>query len=211
VVVASLARQRTSRLDVGSGLTDELAAIATSMEQLQALVRRGDEISIPVRISSHLSADPLADLATLLEAVTPQAVVVAASDEVALALADIVDVALLTVARPDDALDQADGFSVTWSPGEDHDLAVAVACRAAAFTGLPVHVEAAPGASERRFSGLVRGLSERGVALAEMRPDGAVRIGGHAPADIVVRAERDAVPIDWDSVDLGAAAARQPG
>jgi hypothetical protein len=208
IVVASLPRQQTSRLDVGSGLSDELAAIASSMERLEALVRRGAEHDIPVRISSHLSADPTADVVTIIEAIVPQIVIVAGTDENARSLPDVVEIQLVTVARGDLPMDQSDGFTVTWSQGESHDLSVAFACRLGAFTNVPVHIESAPGASERRFAGMRKSLSTRGVELSDTRSELSLRVGGQAPADIVVRAERDAVPVEWSTVDLGAA--RQP-
>ena len=55
VVVADLQPQGRL-LDLGSGLTGELAEMAAAMERQEVLVRRGEELGVPVRVIAHPSS-----------------------------------------------------------------------------------------------------------------------------------------------------------
>ncbi len=205
VVVASLQPQRASRLDVGSGLSDELAAITASMERLELLVARGDEVGVPVKISSHLSADPSGELLELVNVIAPGAVVLGERDDVYAAMAAAMEVETVTVSSPELSHVLTDGIWVIWRQDSHGDAAVVLGCRLAAFTGLPLHVSPGEGESDRRFSALQRALGERGIPLSADPPSAPMRISSHGSgdADVTVRAERDPAPVNWSSVDLG--------
>ncbi len=205
VVVASLQPQQSRRLDVGSGLTDELAAITESMERLERLVRRGAEVDVPVKISSRLSSDPAGDLLALIDAVEPQMIVLASRDQVTTSVAAAME-CLMVITHTDRVVSpDTDGVAVTWRQSGDEDAAVVVACRIAAYYGLPLHLAAAEGASSRRFAALSQQLTDRGVDVRPSEPLHPLRIGASAQShvDLAVRAEHAPVPVDWASQDLG--------
>jgi Kef-type K+ transport system membrane component KefB len=205
VVVASLHRQQHQRLDVGTGLTDELAAITSSMERLELLVGRGEEVGIPVKISSHLTSDMGSDLLALAGAITPQVVVAGAVDDGYAALLGGLEVEVVTVVAAEPAPSDADAITVRWRPDADGDAAVVLGCRVAALAGVAVHLTAEPGGAGRRFAGLQKALTDRGVRLTGAPPAFGVSVGAHGTAhvDVTTRAERDPAPVDWATVDLG--------
>jgi hypothetical protein len=204
IVVASLPKQKARRLDVGSGLSDELAAIASSMERLELLVRRGAEHDIPVKISSHLSADPASDVLELARAISPRVVVLGGADDATQRLLAELEVQVVSVAHGDLLLSQSEGFSVAWEEGDADDAAVALGCRLSAFTGTPLHLEAGSGASGRRFAALTKALAVREVDLVDTAPMFAIRVGRLGSAgDITTRPERDPLPVEWATVNLG--------
>ncbi len=82
VVVAALEPQK-EKLEMGSGLTDELAEMAATMERQQVLVKAGEDVGIPVRVRANPSSDLTGDLAVLAEALAPQYLVVWADDPAA--------------------------------------------------------------------------------------------------------------------------------
>jgi Kef-type K+ transport system membrane component KefB len=204
IVVASLQRQG-HRLNVGSGLTDELAAITSSMERLERLVQRGADVGIPVKISSHLTSDPGSDLLALSAAIGPRVVVLGANDNAYDVMLGGLETQVVTVAETEPVLTGADGVAVTWRQDADGDAAVVLGCRMAAFAGLPVCLSAQPGESARRFANLQKSLAARGVLLADSRPGPGVKVAAHGTndADVTTRAERDPTPIEWATVDLG--------
>ena len=66
-------------VEVGSGLTSELAAIATSFESLHQLQRRAISDGASVVVHSHISEDPTADIVALTQAVGADVLVLASS------------------------------------------------------------------------------------------------------------------------------------
>jgi Kef-type K+ transport system membrane component KefB len=205
IVVASLQRQRHRRLDVGTGLTDELAAITSSMERLERLVQRGAEAGIPVKVSSHLTSDLSSDLLALSAAIGPQVAVIGADDSAYDEMIGGLETYVVTVAQPEPTLTSTDGVRVTWRQDADSDAAVVLGCRIAAFADLPLHLSAYSGESSRRFANLQKSLAARGVRLSDTEPAFGVHIAAHGTtgADVTTRAERDPTPVEWDSVDLG--------
>ena len=203
VVVAALEPQRTRKLEMGSGLTDELAEMAASMERLEVLVRRGELAGVPVSIIANPSADVAADVMALRDALSPQYVVVWADDEIGRSVVDAAGCPAIVVAAHLDEVAGGSPVEITWSAGPDGEAAVALGCRLAASLGSAVHL--LEGAGGRRFSNLRTALAERGVRL-EDPADGLlpVTMGAlGAPADLQVRAEPDASPVDWTQADLG--------
>src|SRR4029077_2872682 len=80
IVVASLQPQRNRKLAVGSGLADELPEITETMERLETLVRRGEDLGVPVRILAQLSADVATDLIARSTALEPGFIVLGKND-----------------------------------------------------------------------------------------------------------------------------------
>ncbi len=203
VVVAALEPQRTRKLEMGSGLTDELAEMAASMERLEVLVRRGELAGVPVSIIANPSADVAADVLALRDALSPQYVVVWADDEIGRSVVDSAGCPAIVVAAHLDEVGGGSPVEITWSAGPDGEAAVALGCRLAASLGSAVHL--LEGAGGRRFSNLRTALAERGVRLedpaAGLLPVTMGALG--APADLQVRAEPDASPVDWTQADLG--------
>jgi hypothetical protein len=70
--------------------------------------------------------------------------------------------------------------------------------------GIPLDLEAAPGASARRFAAVREQLEARGIDLSADGVDHRFRVGTHGDdsADLRVRPEVDPTPIDWANADL---------
>ena len=108
---------------------------------------------------------------------------------------------VLTVAPQVDTLPPGTPIRVSWTQGADGDTSLLLGCRVAGALGSPVDLDG----DGRRVERLRETLGERGVRLAE--PDegsfpvtfGAV--GGHA--DVTVRADADANPVDFATAELG--------
>ena len=201
VVVAAFEPQQR-KLEVGSGLTDELAEMADTMERQQVLVRAGEQSGIPVRIVANPSADLNSDLAALAEALKPQYVVAWADDEATPYVIDAVDCPVVLV-EPGTVL--AGPLVVDWSPDTDGDAAVVVASKLARRGGATLGVRTAE--DNRRYQTMTRGLAARGVSLTEPSADALIVSGIDGPGRLRVRAELDATPVDWANVDLGGVSA----
>jgi Kef-type K+ transport system membrane component KefB len=198
VVVAALEPQK-DRLEMGSGLTDELAEIAATMERQQVLVKAGEDAGIPVRVMANPSSDLTGDLVVLADAVAPQYLVVWADDPTAPEVAEATDCPVVHV-QPGTVI--AGALAVDWQPNSDGDAAVVVACRLAGHSGAALELRSA--SDNRRFHGMRETLAERGVALSEAG-DGALVISGtEGGGELRVRAQVDATPVDWATVELGA-------
>jgi hypothetical protein len=198
VVVAALEPQK-DRLEMGSGLTDELAEIAATMERQQVLVKAGEDAGIPVRVMANPSSDLTGDLVVLADAVAPQYLVVWADDPTAPEVAEATDCPVVHV-QPGTVI--AGALAVDWQPNSDGDAAVVVACRLAGHSGAALELRSA--SDNRRFHGMRETLAERGVALSEAG-DGALVISGtEGGGELRGRAQVDATPVDWATVELGA-------
>lgn len=210
VVVAALEPQQATKLEVGSGLTDELAKMTASMERLETLVRRGQAHGVPVRILNHPSADVTADVVELATVLRPQALVVAADNPGADAVVEVVDCVTVRVAPGAPTPADRAWVDVTWTPDTDGDAAVVLAARLATCFGAPLRIGAQR--EHRRFDPMVEALGGRGVVIADGSEIGEALTVGSAGggAHVGVRAEVDAEPTDWSAVDLGSAPATAP-
>jgi Kef-type K+ transport system membrane component KefB len=210
VVVAALEPQ-IKKLEMGSGLTDELAEMAAAMERQQVLVKRGEERGIPVRIRANPSEDVAADLVTLTEAIRPEYVVGWTDEPSAAAVMGQAE-GLVALVGPGAAFSDGLPVAVEWQPDPDGDAAVVVACRIAGMLGSPLVLRADN--QGRRYQAMRTALAERGVRLLEPSDDPVglevTATDGRSPGsgDVRVRAELDAVPVEWDEAHLGAAAVR---
>ena len=140
VVVVSLQPQRNRKLDVGSGLTDELAEITETMERLEALVRRGEDFGVPVKILSQLSADVATDLIARSTALEPDFIVLGSADEATRAVEEAVECMVVVVSEHATSPRDAHAISVAWDQGEA-GTSVLVACWMAASLGVPLELE----------------------------------------------------------------------
>jgi Kef-type K+ transport system membrane component KefB len=197
VVVAALEPQK-EKLEMGSGLTDELAEMAATMERQQVLVKAGEDEGIPVRIMANPSGDLTGDLVALAEALAPQYLVAWADDPSTPQVTDATDCPVVQV-EPGTVL--AGPLVAEWQPDTDGDAAVVVACRLAGRAGTPLGLRAE--ADNRRFDSMRGALVERGVRLGEPADGALVISGATGPGQLRVRAELDAVPVDWSAADLG--------
>ena len=203
IVVAALAPQ-TRKLEMGTGLSGELAEMAAAMERQEKLVRRGRELDVPVRIIANPSAEPEVDLAELLGVIAPQFFVAWTDDELAARVGTASPSPVTTVSPHVDTLAPGSPIRVAWTQTPDGDTALLLGCRVAGALGSPLDVDG----DGRRVERLRETLAERGIRLAE--PDeGTFPVifgapGGHA--DVSVRADQDANPVDFTTAELGQSA-----
>ncbi len=197
VVVAALEPQK-EKLEMGSGLTDELAEMAATMERQQVLVKAGEDVGIPVRVRANPSSDLTGDLAVLAEALAPQYLVVWADDPAAPEVTAATDCPVVQV-QPGTVL--AGPLAVEWRPDSDSDAAVVVACRIAGRSGATLELRGE--ADNRRFQVMRDALVDRGVHISEAVEGSLVISGVDGQGRLRVRAELDATPVDWTSVELG--------
>jgi hypothetical protein len=197
VVVAAFEPQK-AKLEVGSGLTDELAEMAETMERQQVLVRAGEQAGIPVRIMANPSADLTGDLVALAEALQPQHLVAWTDEESTDPVVAVVDCPVVLV-EPGTVL--AGPLTVDWAADTDGDAAVVMALRLAHRGGVALALRT--DTDNRRYQTMRSALSDRGVTL-EDPVDGALVVSGvGGQGALRVRAELDATPIEWGTVDLG--------
>lgn len=211
IVVADLQPQGRA-LEVGSGLSLELAEMASAMERQQVLVRRGEEIGIPVRVIAHASADVEQDLVELVAVLKPQGLV-AWSDDPSLdgvVAANESPVAVVPAGTPTQYADAP--VIVHWSGDVSGEAAIVLGARIAVSRGTTLDVR---GDGGRRQASVRNALAERGVRLAE--PDSEAGPLAAVPTElgsftasgtpgIRVRAELDAAPVDFAVVPLGTTA-----
>lgn len=201
LVVAAL--QTTQKIDLGSGLTDELAAIAASMEDTQSLVRVGESLGVPVRVIAHSTGDAAADLTELASALDPIALLQRDGDPTRDAVAAAVDCPVLVLGDVP-TVAESEAVVVAWPGGPDADAAVVAGAQIAAAFSRPLVIAAAEGGSARRRQAMVDALTARGVALAETVHEQVLTLGvPGGDQQVSVRAEVAARPVEWDSVELG--------
>ncbi len=209
IVVADLQPQGRM-LEMGSGLSGELAEMAAAMERQESLVRRGQGAGVPVRVIAHPSADVQQDLVELVGVLAPQGVVVWSSDPSADAVLAAAECPATVVPAGTGELAGAVPVVVRWSAGSDGEAAVILGCRLAARHGGGLYLTG----EGRRYTGVRAALERRGVALLDEAPTAgiAVLVGalGSDPAVIGARSEVDAAPADFAEVDLGGELAGTP-
>ncbi|MBM7515762.1 cation:proton antiporter domain-containing protein [Nocardioides nitrophenolicus] len=209
IVLADLTPQGRP-LEVGSGLSLDLAEMAAAMERQQVLVHLGEELGVPVRVIAHPSADVEQDLVELVGALAPQGLV-AWSDDPSLAAvvaaneSPVVVVAAGTTPPAPDA-----PVVVDWAPGSDGEAAVVHGARVALARGATLALR---GEGGRRQAAVRSALEARGVRFADPAADAGplaavpLEVGAFGGgAAVRVRAELDAAPVDFGAVPLAAEA-----
>jgi hypothetical protein len=201
-------------LDLGSGLSGELADMAAAMESQEVLVRRGEELGVPVRVIAHPTADVEADVVELVQVLAPQGLVAWSDDPSLDAVLAVVDCPAAVVAEGTTTFPTGAAVSVAWSADSDGDAAVVIGARLALARHVALQLPADGG---RRLGTIRAALEERGVRVTEpATPDpdsglsaAVIDIAAHgaSPApSIGARSEPDAVPVDFTTVVLGATA-----
>ncbi len=208
IVIADLQPQGRL-LDLGSGLSGELAEMASAMERQQVLIKRGDELGVPVRVIAHPSADVEGDLVELVQVLAPQGLVAWSDDPSLDAVLAVVDCPSTVVAEGTESLVDGAPVSVTWSADSHGEAAVVLGARLAVARQVSLQLA---GDGGRRVIGIRAALEERGVRMTEPAapdPDSGLTaavidvaaVGGSAT--IGARSEPAAVPVDFAAVELG--------
>jgi Kef-type K+ transport system membrane component KefB len=209
IVVSRMQPFGSRRLEVGSGLNDDLLAMTESMASLEELVRRGAQTGVTVDIVSRFSNDVDVDLLSQIDAIQPDVVVVSGSGDTVGALVAEAPCRVLVVndTWPRGTAPQL--VEASWGGGDD-DAAVVLALRVAAHLGVPLAVGPTSSAGERRVASLIARLRAQGVALADAPVEDAPRwrFGplSQPDVDLAVRPEVDPAPVDWSTLRVPAAA-----
>ncbi|WP_183098781.1 cation:proton antiporter [Nocardioides pelophilus] len=213
IVVADLQPQGRL-LDLGSGLSGELAEMASAMERQQVLVRRGEELGVPVRVIAHPSADVEQDLAELVQVLAPQGLIAWSDDPSLDAVLAVVDCPSTVVAAGTEPFPAGAPVSVAWSADPHGDAAVLLGARLAVARQVALQL---PVEGSRRLGIIRAALEERGLrvtAPAAPDPDSGLSaavidvgpFGAESAATIAARSVPDAVPVDFAVAELGATA-----
>lgn len=206
IVIADLTPQGRA-LEVGSGMSLELAEMAEAMERQQVLIKYGEERGVPVRVIAHPSADVQEDLVELVGVLQPQGLV-AWSDDPSLAAVVAANESPVVVAAAGTPVADADAPVVVHGSNDiDGDAAVLLGARLALVRDASLEVRG----EGRRVTAARTALAARGVRVVEA-PEDAGPLGA-APlvlsaasagaGGITVRAELDAAPTDFATVTLG--------
>ena len=206
IVIADLTPQGRP-LEVGTGMSLDLAEMAAAMERQQVLVRQGEQLGVPVRVIAHPSADVEQDLVELVGVLRPQGLV-AWSDDPSLDAVVAANESPVAVANAGTPAPDADAAVVVHGSNDiDGDAAALLGARLAVARGTTLDLRG----DGRRVSAARSALAARGVALAEpgrsADPLAAapLELGGYGTSGpgIRVRAELDAAPVDFATASLG--------
>lgn len=210
IVIADLTPQGRA-LEVGSGLSLDLAEMAAAMERQQVLVHHGEERGVPVRVIAHPSADVQQDLVELVGVLQPQGLVAWSEDPSLDAVVAANESPVVVAAAGTPAPDADAPVVVHGSNDVDGDAAVVLGARLAVVRGTTLEVRG----DGRRTAAARTALAARGVRVVDAAEDAgplaaaplvlsAASAGG---GGISVRAELDAAPTDFATVALGEVAA----
>ncbi len=207
LLLSILRRFGSQRLEVGSGLTDELAVMAEALTAMEALVDAGAREGVKVTVLTKFSRDVVADAVAQVESLAPDVVVVGGDDEPLRGLPGDLGSKLLTVVGPDawDVVPEA--IRVRWRGNNaDDDAALLVAARMASTVGAAIVLDAA-GVSQRRLTAMHTHFRRLGLEVwpGTRSEVTTLTVGppGTSDVDIIVAAECDAEPVDWPTVELG--------
>ncbi len=213
IVIADLQPQGRL-LDLGSGLSGELADMAAAMESQQVLVRRGEELGVPVRVIAHPSGDVEQDLVELAQVLAPQGLVAWSDDPSLDAVLAAVDCPSAVIAEGTEPFPPGVPVSVAWTADSNGDAAVVIGARLAVARQTALQL---PADGHRRLGVIRAALEERGLRVTEpTAPDpdsgltaaviGVAGYGSSPAASIGARSEPDAVPVDFATIELGTSA-----
>ncbi|GLW08231.1 sodium:proton antiporter [Microtetraspora sp. NBRC 13810] len=226
VIIGHLHAYPAGRLEVGTGLSFELAEMAESMQDLEHLAALARATGAEVRVVSRFSSDTAAEMPTLVASAQPDLLLLPAdapgyetirADAVG-RVVTVLPGAFGTAAQVEAASAEATGVPGPLLPGADTPIAVRHGSADA-----PAHVALTLALTERRplvvvggkaAAGLAQRLARLGVeaTAAAEPPYGAAVVAldapgaAHGDAHLLVRPEQDADPVDWTA----AVAALQP-
>ncbi|MGI8335432.1 cation:proton antiporter [Actinomadura scrupuli] len=215
VVLAHLHPYPAGRLEVGLGLSSELAEMAGSMSMLESYAAELGTPDLPVRVVSRFAADVSAELPELVAAARADLLVTPAGAPGYRRLRERTTGRLVTVTGDDEAGLTGRVVAVPYDGGADATAAVQVALALAGARDRPLVLMGG-----RRATALAARLTEAGgeVQVATGVPEGATVIAaddagpagqetgkepgkGPATAEVLVRAEQDtADEVDWASL-----------
>ncbi|WP_344854598.1 cation:proton antiporter [Planomonospora alba] len=190
------------RLEVGTGLSSELAEMAETLHDLETLAAAARDRGAQARVVSRFAADVAAELPEVVTGARPDLVVLPAGVPGYAEVRAAAACRVLTVASPGGP--QADGtgpVAVHYGSGGSGgaaDAAALVALALAVSRGRPLVV-----AGGGRAAALARRLAKLGVAASAGEvPPGALVVAPDAAAvpdgaHLLVRAEQDPDPVDW--------------
>lgn len=210
IVIADLTPQGRA-LEVGSGMSLELAEMAEAMERQQVLVHHGEAHGVPVRVIAHPSADVRQDLVELVGVLQPQGLV-AWSDDPSLEAVVAANESPVVVAPAGTPVPNADAPVVVHGSNDvDGDAAVVLGARLAVARGTTLEIRG----EGRRITAARGALTARGVRVVESAVDAGplaavpleLSTASAGAGGISVRAELDAAPADFATVALGEVAA----
>lgn len=182
-VVISRIHPALPAMELGSGLTTELAAVAESFESMQALSRRASHHGASVVVRSQFSEHVVADLSAQVAAVAADVLVLDDGDasRTASILAATDTTVVVVVPAPEATRDRPEDVAggallasmarvaVVPGRGEDGLAAVEQACRAASRDSLPVDVVVSGGRREsRRADSLMSRLTSAGMVVTQL-------------------------------------------
>jgi Kef-type K+ transport system membrane component KefB len=210
IVVADLQPQGRM-LEVGSGLSGELAEMAAAMERQEVLVRRGRELGVPVRVIAHPSGDIGPDLVELVRVLRPQGVVLWSDDPAGDGVLTAAECPATVLAAGAAGFPEGAPVAVRWTSDPDGEAAVLLGARLAVARGVPLQL---PPDRSRRLAAVRTALAGRGLALADAADPTATgglsaavvdvaAVGASPQPAVGARAEADAAPVDFTSAPLG--------
>ena len=204
VVLSHLRPYPSGRLEVGSGLSSELAELAETLHELETLAATVRERGPDSRVVSRFSADVAGELPGLVSGARPDLLVLPAGIPGYAGVRDGATCRTVTVATavPPSVFERAGPGSgpvaVAVHHGSGGDAAAHVALGLATLWGRPLVVTGG-----NRASALAQRLAKLGVeATSGPVPEGALVVAAdtaNAPEDahLLVRAEQDSDPVDW--------------
>ncbi len=210
IVIADLTPQGRA-LEVGSGMSLDLAEMAAAMERQQVLVHHGEGQGVPVRVIAHPSADVQEDLVELVGVLQPQGLV-AWSDDPSLDAVVAANESPVVVAPAGTPVPDADAPVVVHGSNDtDGDAAIVLGARLALVRGTTLEVRG----DARRTTAARTALAARGVRVVDAAEDAGplaaaplvLSAASAGQGGITVRAELDAAPTDFATVTLGEVAA----
>ncbi|WP_436759792.1 cation:proton antiporter [Streptosporangium sp. V21-05] len=209
VVLGHLRPYPAGRLEVGSGLSSELAELAETLQELETLAATARERGPDGRVVSRFGADVAGELPGLATGARPDLLVLPAGVPGYAGVRDGATCRVVTVTGSPRPFEQAPHLLGRAKPGSEpgpvavhhgsgDDSAAHVALALATLWGRPLVLTGG-----NRASALAQRLVRLGVeATSGPVPEGALVVAAdtaNAPegAHLLVRAEQDADPVDW--------------
>lgn len=220
VVLGHLRPYPRTELEVGGGLTSELADMAGAMGELERLAGEVGTAEVPAKVVSRFGRDTAAELPDFVDAAEPDLVLLS-SDVPGLAAVRAAHEDRLVIVNAErrgelaeDGSGSLPSVAVRHDGGIAADIAAELALRISTAAGVPLVA-----VGGRRAQALVGRLGKVGVAVSqeETPPLGALVVAADgsaeaADAHLLVRPERDADAVDWAEVaeELRGARAEEP-
>lgn len=190
LLISRIERRPMRSLEVGSGLSADMLAVATSLEDTQRLSRRATAKGARVQVDSQLSDDPVDEALLRAEVSSADVVVVSEADsELAAALAERGTQVVVVVPDSGPPWEEVTGVLVRPGTSGDGLAAVEQAVRVAERMQLPtILVVGDDRREQRRASGIERRFREVGLAGGK-RP---VTFAAEEPGELWLKGHADA-------------------